>query len=357
MALGSVRWVLAFTHERIGEVQAAHENLGLRVGGQKVVPGVVVGDGFAGGHPGERGAVEAPDEGGIVNGEIVVLVIDGDLRVFPRLGDEAERHALLVLALGAAKLALAIEEAVEAKREPVGDQRLIVIQRRAVRVPAVTLERELRGGLAELGALGGGDDRTLGVADADQECVGPERKGDALGVVDIGRAVEGEEVVGEAQVAGHIAHEAADGNRLAVAGPQRDAAVAGIAVVEIHAGGVFQGLVEGGDTEVLEKLRGEDGEGGADILEVCAQARARERFGGGITGARLFVQDERGEFDDGLASGRLRWAGAFRRHLSRGGVGGAGANGIGRGGSGLREVGRDKAGEEGGADGQSTTGL
>ena len=63
---GGYRPLGAHVHERIGEAQAADEHLALGVVVQKVVPGVVADDGFAGGHPRERSTVEAPDQRGVV---------------------------------------------------------------------------------------------------------------------------------------------------------------------------------------------------------------------------------------------------------------------------------------------------
>ncbi len=293
---------------KLGEGEARVEG-GLRAaaGG----PGDAIGGkgdrGGALGLPLQHAGVEAPHQRGDVAVEAVLLVVGGDRGVAERAGGDAEGEAILLAPLVEAELALFVVQGVEAHGEASGHDRLVVVEGHAPRTPAVVLRLHLglrRGG--ELRAFGGGDGDALRAAHADEQGVGSAGEREALEVVGVVRGEGGEEVVRQPLLAA-VGDESADRILLARAKAQELAggarAVAVLALDGVDARGVEQGLVEGVGREVLEEFRRDHREGGADVAQIGAQARAGECLLGGVTGILGRADLEGRELDDLAGTG------------------------------------------------------
>ncbi|CAB4545677.1 unannotated protein [freshwater metagenome] len=160
-----------------------------------------------------------------------------------------------------------------------------MIDRDAQRTVGVGLRLHFGFPPLQLSAFGRRNCGALGITDADQQSVRPERKRDAFEVVVVGGFEGGEEIVGDRLVAG-VGVEAANGIRLPGAeahlGAARAIGVGVIAFGRVDTWRVKERLLEGVDAEVAEKFWGENREGGANVAQTRAHARAGERLGGGV---------------------------------------------------------------------------
>ena len=125
--------------------------------------------GAAFGDPLHGAVVVGPGERDDVAFDAIVLAIDGNPRPGEGPGRHAEGDALLVRSLEIPELPPAVEERVEAQREPVLEQRLVMIEGGAVRGPSVVAVLELSDRPIKAGAFGRRLSHAIGRAHAEEQ--------------------------------------------------------------------------------------------------------------------------------------------------------------------------------------------
>ena len=230
---------------------------------------------------------------------------------------DRERGAAVVFEGGALAEFLGVVEQCEPRGEHVGHEDAVVVEAGALRGVLVDAHFEPAGVAVER-AVGAGVDDAGGAAEAEEDGVGPAHNFDAAGVVAVPRGF-GLEII-DGVVGGGEAADAGVG-----VGAETEVFVLLALRIGIEKGAVDAAdigadsegeerlVVEGG--EVLQELLGINGDGGADIDQLGADARAAKGIGGDVTLAVRGVHLERGERDDGGIDrrpgrrGRLRTGG------------------------------------------------
>ena len=173
---------------------------------------------------------------------------------------------------------------------------LVVVDRTAKRAAVVDLV--FHGGRGpELGALGRGDESAGGVAEAEEDGVGPAREGEGLGVKTIVGNVVVEEILadhGGRTPAGDVLGGDVD-EVVAVAADVDEIGDKGIGI-----GREVKDLVDVVCAEVIHQLLGENRERGADVAEVGFEAGAAQGLGGEVAFLGIDLDGERRK-DEGFA--------------------------------------------------------
>lgn len=221
--------------------------------------------------------------------EQALLVVEADRRLFERCelgGDKVP--ALIFFAGDAEAVGFLVESGVTQGEEILFDH-LIVIHHRAEAFVVVGPQFD-RGRGAVLGALGGGDKRAGGVAEAEEDGVGAAGERERLGVIAILWHVVAEQILADDRgraAAGHILRRDVDEVVAAVVGAAHDKGVG--------VGREGEDIVDVRGPEVVQHLLGKDGQGGTDVAQVSFQAGSAERLGGEVSLFTAGIDLERGE--------------------------------------------------------------
>ena len=217
-----------------------------------------------------------------------------------RLEFEGGEHAAVLFEGGLLAVAFLFIERDHADAEEAPGDGLVEVEDFAVGFETSDGLLELEGILLEICGFELVIDDTGGAAEAEEDGVGAARDVDALRVVGIHRNIRQEEIAGEIG-AGETAHagraagalERALGAGETVAGA--DAGEVALEAAGLGVGGVNEDVAEVGRAGVDHELRSHDGDGGADVAEIGAEARAGEGAGRGVSAVLGLRDHERSE--------------------------------------------------------------
>ena len=190
--------------------------------------------------------------------------------------------------------AAVVAQDVETEAQFLRHNHRIGVERRPEAAEGINLEIQLLEIPAQVRLVARDIDGAAGVADAEQDRVGPAGEGHAVGVVGIDREI-GREEVGGKRIGTVAAHDERTAGAEAVG-----VAVALVAAVGKRAREEVHDVVKARRAHVAQHLGSDDGHRRGDILDLGAQTRAGQRVFCGVAVVDFGGDDERIQLDRGL---------------------------------------------------------